>query len=45
MEQRLTKQLMEKMETKLGFNPSDRLRFAIPEEEKMDELEAFRNEL
>lgn len=45
VEQRLTKQLMEKMETKLGFNPSDRLRFALPEEEKVNELEAFINEL
>lgn len=45
VEQRQTHDKMEKIESKLGMNPSDRLRFASPQKEEQDELEAFKNEL
>ncbi|MGE7604936.1 phage terminase small subunit P27 family [Peribacillus sp. NPDC097675] len=45
VEQRQVHDKMEKLESKLGMNPSDRLRFAVPQEEETDELDAFRNEL
>lgn len=45
VEQRQTHDKLEKIESKLGFNPSDRLRFAVPQEEEIDELEAFKDEL
>lgn len=45
VEQRQVHTQMEKLETKLGMNPSDRLRFMRPQGEVVDELEAFRNEL
>lgn len=45
-EQRRTRELMAKMEIKLGLNPTDRLRFVKTEtKEEIDELEEFRNEL
>lgn len=45
VEQRQVHDKLEKIESKLGFNPSDRLRFSLPQEEEQDELEAFKNEL
>lgn len=45
VEQRQVHNQMEKLETKLGMNPSDRLRFMKPQGEVVDELEAFKNEL
>lgn len=45
VEQRQVHTQMEKLETKLGMNPSDRLRFMKPQGEMVDELEAFKNEL
>ncbi|MFA2756887.1 phage terminase small subunit P27 family [Bacillus mobilis] len=45
VEQRQTHDKLEKIESKLGFNPSDRLRFAVPQEEEIDELESFKDEL
>lgn len=45
VEQRQIHGVMEKLETKLGMNPSDRLRFMKPQGEMVDELEAFKNEL
>ena len=45
VEQRQVHAAMEKLESKLGMNPSDRLRFVKQETQVVDELEAFRNEL
>jgi|SRR5699024_6037085 len=45
VEQRQIHDKMEKLSSKLGFNPTDRLRFAQKEVEKVDELELFRNEI
>jgi len=45
VEQRQVRGLLDRMEIKLGFNPTDRLRFTQQENEKIDELEQFKNEL
>lgn len=45
VEQRQVRGLLDRMEIKLGFNPTDRLRFTQQETEEIDELEAFKNEL
>ena len=45
VEQRQVHAAMEKLETKLGMNPSDRLRFVKIEPQKVDELEEFKREL
>lgn len=45
VEQRQVRGLLDRMEMKLGFNPTDRLRFTQQESEKIDELEQFKNEL
>lgn len=45
VEQRQVRGLLDRMEIKLGFNPTDRLRFTQQETEKVDELEQFKNEL
>lgn len=45
VEQRQVRGLMDRMEMKLGFNPTDRLRFTQQETEQIDELEAFKNEI
>lgn len=45
VEQRQVHAAMEKLESKLGMNPSDRLRFVKLEPPQVDELEAFKNEL
>ena len=45
VEQRQVHAAMEKLETKLGMNPSDRLRFVKLEPQKVDELEEFKREL
>lgn len=45
VEQRQVRGLLDKMEVKLGFNPTDRLRFTQAEPKEIDELEAFKNEL
>lgn len=45
VEQRQVHSQMEKLETKLGMNPSDRLRFMKPQSEMVDELTAFKDEL
>lgn len=45
VEQRQVRGLMDRMEIKLGFNPTDRLRFTQQETEQIDELAEFKNEL
>ena len=45
VEQRQVHAAMEKLESKLGMNPSDRLRFVKLDPQTVDELEAFKNEL
>lgn len=45
VEQRQVRGLLDRMEIKLGLNPTDRLRFIQKESEQIDELEAFKNEL
>lgn len=45
VEQRQVRGVLDRMEIKLGFNPTDRLRFVQKETEQVDELEAFKNEL
>lgn len=45
VEQRQVHAAMEKLESKLGMNPSDRLRFVQLEQPKADELEEFKREL
>lgn len=45
VEQRQVHSAMEKLETKLGMNPSDRLRFVKLDPQPVDELEEFKREL
>jgi len=45
VEQRQVRGLLDRMEIKLGFNPTDRLRFTQQETDEVDELEAFKNEV